>query len=88
MKAIQQLTKPGFEELAAAAAQSATMALTEDQYSAMLTGLLGMSGEAVDGFAALTPGAVMMGDIGMPKRGLDVMDDDREVKRPRFEVVE
>ncbi|KAG8874904.1 kinase-regulated stress-responsive transcription factor skn7 [Tulasnella sp. 331] len=88
LKAIQKLTKPGFEDLAAAAAQNATMALTEDQYSAMLTGLLGMSGEAVDGFAALAPGAVMMGDIGMQKRSLDVMDDDREVKRPRFEVVE
>ncbi|KAG9003473.1 kinase-regulated stress-responsive transcription factor skn7 [Tulasnella sp. JGI-2019a] len=87
LKAIQQLTKPGFEELAAAATQSATMALTEDQYSAMLSGLLGMSGEG-DGFAALAPGTVMMGDIGMQKRSLDAMDDEREVKRPRFEVVE
>ncbi|KAG8898800.1 kinase-regulated stress-responsive transcription factor skn7 [Tulasnella sp. 403] len=61
------------------------MAISDDQYP-MLAGLLGMGG-AVDGFGGLGSANLIMGDIGI-KRSMDALDDERDSKRQRFEVVE
>lgn len=88
LKAISsQLAKPVFDDMASGAPDGA-MSITEDQYSTMVANLLGMNPET-NAFATLGSSAVMMSDLGMQKRAMDVgPDDDRELKRPRFEVVE
>ena len=65
--------------------------LAEESYQNMLNNLLGMTAAEVNGFAASTSalqGDMIMNDPVGQKRMLDSMDDDRDSKRPRFEVVE
>ena len=65
--------------------------LAEESYQNMLNNLLGMTAAEVNGFAASTSalqGDIIMNDPVGQKRMLDSMDDDRDSKRPRFEVVE
>jgi len=88
LKAISQIAKVprSVEEDFAAQGKAngiAGMTLSDDQYSVMLTNLLGMTGESLDTF-----GTVDMGPSGVPKRGLEEVEDDRDNKRGRFEVLE
>lgn len=70
------------------AASDVPMNITEDQYSAMVANLLGMNG-GVDAFTSSLGGGVSAADAAAQKRPLDLSgDDDRDMKRPRFEVVE
>lgn len=82
LKAIHQsIAKP--EDMSA---KNAMPSLSDEQYSNMLTNLLGMDGP----FGALNPSGMMddLSGAAAPKRPLDSLDDDREPKRGRFEVVE
>ncbi|KAG8963467.1 kinase-regulated stress-responsive transcription factor skn7 [Tulasnella sp. 408] len=69
-------------------AEEPSKVLSEDQYSSMLN-LLGM-GDGMNPFPQLDPtaGIVMSDPAATGKRALEAVDDDRESKRPRFEVVE
>ncbi|KIO34592.1 hypothetical protein M407DRAFT_88338 [Tulasnella calospora MUT 4182] len=62
--------------------------LSEDQYSSMLN-FLGMT-DGMNGFPPMDPtaGLVMSDPAASGKRALEAVDDERESKRPRFEVVE
>ncbi|KAG8987843.1 kinase-regulated stress-responsive transcription factor skn7 [Tulasnella sp. 427] len=64
------------------------IAPTDEQYSSMLN-LLGMGGDPMSGFPSMDPGAglTMAEPAASVKRALEV-DDDRDTKRPRFELVE
>ncbi|KAG8943500.1 kinase-regulated stress-responsive transcription factor skn7 [Tulasnella sp. 424] len=70
-------------------AEEPSKVLSDEQYSAMLN-LLGMSADGMNGFPSLDPtvGIVMTDPAGSAKRALEAVEDDRETKRPRFEVVE
>lgn len=80
LKTIHQLTK-GMED------PSLPTSLPDD-YQSMLS-MLGMAPDAMmDSFNALGNTNIIVGDVGPPKRTLDSLDDERDTKRPRFEVVE
>lgn len=70
-------------------AEEPSKVLSDEQYSSMLN-LLGMSADGMNGFPSLDPtaGIVMTDPAGSAKRALEAVEDDRETKRPRFEVVE
>jgi len=80
---ISQMTKPS-------AMDEQTKLAMEDSYSGMLANLLnGMNPDALDAFGSIAPTAnIIMTDSGPSKRPLDGMEDERDTKRGRFEVIE
>ncbi len=84
---MSQLSRPASEDMTSGGPDGG-MPTTDDQYSTMVANLLGTNRD----INSSAPGAraVSRGDPrGSRKRAMDVAaDDDRELKRSRFEVLE